>query len=102
MIVRIRPAPLDPYGDPVGGDDRRALYGFHVAPRTSSDITGRGRDGTVEGLTLFGPTTDLIEDSDLIEVNGETYHIEGSVGAWVSPFGPMVDGTSLALKRGAG
>lgn len=102
MIVRIRPAPRDSYGDPVGEDDRKALYGFYVAPRTSSDVTGRGRDGTVEGLTVFGPRTDLIADSDLIEVNGVVYTIVGAVGDWESPFGSMSDGTSFALKRGQG
>ena len=103
MIVRVREPGVDAKGAPVAGDVERAvLYGFHVAPRTSSDITGRGRDGKVEGLTLFGPPTDLIADSDLIEVNGELFRIEGTVGDWSSPFGPMVDGTSLALRKGRG
>lgn len=103
MIVRVRRPGVNAQGGPVAGpEDRAVLHGFHVAPRSSSDMTGRGRDGKVDGLTLFGPPTDLIADKDIIEVDGVEYRIEGTVGTWQSPFGDALDGTSLALVRASG
>lgn len=105
MIRRIRATPggLDAYGDPIGSTEKAVeLHGCSVAPRTSSDTPGRGRDGVIVGLTLYCPPgTDLVAADD-VEVSGTRYRIDGDVGVWDSPFGGEVGGLEVALVRGQG
>jgi len=103
VIVRIRALGKDKYGDPVeGSPSRLQLSGCQVAPRTSSDTPGRGRDGVIVGQTLYGPfDLDLIS-TDVVEVDGIPYSIEGEVGKWENRRSGRQAGIEVALKRGTG
>lgn len=104
IVVRLRrTAPTtDRYGDPAPGAPARVtLVGATIAPRTSADIDDRGRQGVIEGLTLYAPHgTDLIH-TDQVEVDGVTYDIDGDPGQWKHPNG-WTAGMEVALKRAVG
>lgn len=102
-VIRATPGGHDAYGDPVESTETtRQLDGCAVAPRTSTDARGRGRPGTVEGLTLYCPAGSDIRSGDHVEVAGVRYEIDGEIGVWASPFGGSVDGLEVALKRAQG
>lgn len=102
-VVRVRPLGFDDNGDPIDGDpDRLAIPGCSAAPRSSSDITDRGRQGVVVGLTLYTPHGADIVHTDLVEVDGVPYEVDGEAGAWKSPFTQWEAGIEIALKRAAG
>ena len=101
-VIRVRPGGLDRYGDPVGSPSRTTLPGCAVAPRTSSDVTDRGRQGVIVGMTLYAPHgTDLLH-TDQVEVDGVLHDIDGEPGSWVNPFSGWRAGVEVALKRAAG
>ena len=105
MITRTRATPggHDEYGDPTdSASETIELHGCAVAPRSSSDTKGRGRNGTVEGLTMYCPPDTDITDTDTVTVSGISYRIDGEVGVWGSPFGDQVDGIEVSLKRAKG
>jgi hypothetical protein len=104
FVLRDNPGGLDPFGNPIEGTPRRRHFiGAYTAPRTSSDVDGRGRDGVIAGLTLFHPDPEVdLLSTDRIEVDGEMFEIEGEIGRWRSPFGIMAAGTQVSLKRGRG
>lgn len=102
-VVRIRPLGFDDYGDPVEGDPNRlTLDNCAVAPRSSSDITERGRQGVIVGLSLFAPYGSDVIHSDLLEVDGVLYEVDGEAGPWKSPFTEWEAGLEIALRRAAG
>lgn len=104
-IVRVRPSPggYDDDGNPIPSTENRdTMDDWAVAPRMSSDIDGRGRAGVIVGLTLLTPFgVDLVR-TDLVEVDGELFKIEGDVGAWRSPLSGWEAGTETALIRAEG
>lgn len=104
-IIRIRrtPGDLDRYGDPATSTETRTtMDGWAVAPRSSSDITDRGRAGVIVGLSLYTPYGADLLQTDLIEVDGELFEIEGTVGKWKSPLSSWEAGTETALRRAQG
>jgi hypothetical protein len=105
VIVQVRPNPggHDAYGDPVAGTVQRAIIeGAFVAPRQSTEPDDRGRAGVVVGLTLYAPHGTQIAPSDLIEVDGVSYHVEGEPGVWEHPATGWRPGVVAALTRAAG
>lgn len=101
-IVRIRPAGRDKYGTPLSGDTRTNLDGCFVAPRSSEDTDDRGRQGVVVGMSLYGPYgTDLVH-TDLVEVDGVRYELEGDPGQWKNPLTGWEAGFEQAIRRAAG
>jgi hypothetical protein len=104
-IVRVRRSPggRDKYGDPIAGTETRTtMDDWAVAPRQSSDIEGRGRQGVIVGLTLYAPFDADLLRSDLIEVNGDLFEIDGETGPWKSPLTEWEAGMEAALTRAAG
>lgn len=105
IIVRVRgnPGGVDEYGDPiVGTDDRTILIDAFVAPRESGDISNRGRQGVIVGLTLFAPYETDVRYTDQIEVDGVLYDVDGEPGKWRNPFSGWEAGIQVALVRASG
>lgn len=103
MIVRVRPPGYDEFGDPIEGEPTRlTLAEAFTAPRTSSDIDERGRSGVVVGWTLFAPYGTDIVHTDIIEVDGVPYEVDGEAGQWKNPLTDWEAGCEVALKLAAG
>lgn len=102
-VVRVRPLGFDANGDPIEGEPNRlTIDGCSIAPRTTVDITDRGRHGVVVGLSLFTPYGVDVVHTDLLEVDGVEYEVDGDAGPWKSPFTQWEAGMELALRRAAG
>lgn len=102
-VVRVRGPGVDKYGDRIDEEPERVtLDGAFTAPRTTADITDRGRQGVVVGKSLFAPYgTDLVH-TDQIEEDGVLYDIDGDVGQWKNPLTRWEAGCEVALVRAAG
>jgi hypothetical protein len=106
-VTRIRTSvdeEFDDSGNPVAPpDDEEAdtvtVDGCLIAPRYSSEPDDRGRNGVVVGLTLYAPIDADIVRTDLIDVDGDKYSIEGEIGRWP---GTAVGGLEIPLKRAVG
>lgn len=109
-VTIIRPPGLDDYGKTLPGEpDRTDVEGCAWAPRvggpgtSSTEIVGRGRQGVVEGLTLYAPVGTDILHTDQVELPGEgVFAVEGEVGTWWNPHTGTEDGIEVALRRTAG
>lgn len=104
-IVRVRSTPggTDAYGDPIASAETRvALPLAFVAPRESSDLSDRGRQGVLVGLTLFAPYDSDLLSTDRIEVDGVLFGIDGDIGRWRNPFTAWEAGIQVSLERVAG
>ena len=101
--VRLTPGGVDEYGDPVTSTETLAtIAGCAVAPRSSSDITERGRAGVIVGLSLYAPHGTDIRHDDLFDIDGTRYESDGEEGTWESPFSGWAAGVELALRRAVG
>jgi hypothetical protein len=107
-VVRVRGAGYDDNGDPIAGTPTRTtIAGCTIAPRSqfggaSSDISGRGRQGVLVGLTLYAPYGTDIVHTDQLEVDGDLFEVDGEVGPWKNPFTGWEAGIEVALNRAAG
>lgn len=102
-VVRLRPPGTDKYGDLLGGEpSEQTIAGAFTAPRLSTDIGDRARDGTVVGLTLFAPYGSDIVRTDLIKVGDDEFRIDGDLGDWSSPLTDWRPGLTANLVRAVG
>lgn len=92
---------VDRYGNSRPGTytDHHTIAGCGIAPRTSDDLTDRGRLGVVVGLTMFAPYDADLLSSDRVVVGGETYETVGDPGQWRSPLTGWQPGLEIALRR---
>lgn len=102
-VVRVRPPGYTDAGDPIEAAPTRVpLCEAFTAPRTSSDITDRGRAGVIVGLTLFGKYGTDLKHTDQVEVDGVLYDVDGEPGQWKNPLTGTKAGFEVALTRAAG
>lgn len=102
--VRTTPAARDQYNDPDPSPtvDELVLDQAFVAPRTTSDIDDRGRQGVIVGMSLYAPVgTDLVH-TDQVKVDGVLYDLDGEMGVWTNPLTGWDAGIEAAIKRAAG
>lgn len=107
-VVRRTPGGYDEYGDPIESTVVRVdVDGCAWAPRTaggasSSEIRDRGRQGVIEGLTLYAPAGTDLQPTDQVEVDGVLFDVEGEPGDWRNPFTGRDAGLEVALRRADG
>lgn len=101
-VVRVRAADVDSKGNPVGTEDRATIPGAFTAPRTSTDVNGRGRTGVVVGLDLYAPHGSDLLRTDSVEIDDVPYRIVGEVADWSNPLSGWRPGLVAALERAAG
>lgn len=108
MIERLRSGGYDDDGDPIGGTpSRRPLRDVLIAPRSSSDVTDRGRAGVIVGLSLLAPYGADVLHTDQIEITGEgphdgLYDVDGDAAHWKNRISGWEAGCEIALTRAAG
>lgn len=106
--IRLDPGGVDEYGDPVDSTpDEEVIEGCGVAPRSTSDIDSRGRQGVLVGLSLYAPFGADVTYTDQFLVEGlgsldGTYEVDGEAGQWKSPLSSWEAGTEIALRRAQG
>jgi hypothetical protein len=108
-IVRDTPGGTDPYGDPVPGSTVEIeVEGCGWAPRTqgvgpsSTEVLDRGRQGVIEGLTVYMPYGTDVRPSDQLRLDGRLYEVEGDPGDWWNPKSGRLAGLEVAVRRAEG
>ncbi len=102
-ILRSTPGGRDMPGDPIASTvDRIDVPGCAIAPRTSTEPSGRGRQGVIVGLTIYAPAGTDIRATDSIEIAEQTYTVDGEPGEWTNPFNGATPGLEVAVTRAEG
>src|SRR5690606_14556921 len=83
-------------------------HGVAVAPRvggpgtSSSEIDDRGRQGIVEGFTLYGPIDMDVTYTDRVRWRGVLFDVVGEPGPWRNPMSGRPAGVEAAIRRSQG
>ena len=114
-ITVIRPAGRDPVtGEKLPGATTHTIDDCAVAPRTggpgtsSRNVESRGREGVIEGLTIYGPFDADVSHTDRVLLPspwaepGDVWEVDGEVGRWSNPITGHEPGCEFAIKRTAG
>jgi hypothetical protein len=102
-VVRTTTAEYDDYGDLIPGtgvETRTPVEGCAVAPLKDGEDQDVDGVRIVDGWSVYLPFgTDLVA-SDLVEVRGVDYHVDGVPGVWVNPYSPAHPrGVEVVVRR---
>lgn len=101
-----RPKPRDAHGDPTGEPATHQVEGVGVGPRFASEADGRARDGSVEGVALYGPYELDIRNGDQVVIDdgpyAGTWRVDGEPAHWRNPFTGWEAGTVAPITRAKG
>lgn len=114
----VRGGGFDAYGDPLPPTSTHVVEGCGWAPRTqgagpsSGSVDERGRQGAVEGLTLYGPFGADLTHTDRVVLGerltlatigaAEVWEIDGEVGRWWNPLTGTEHGIEASIRRAEG
>lgn len=108
-VIRDIPGGVDDYGDPIPGITTETTYhGVAIAPRvggpgtSSSEIDDRGRQGIVEGFTIYGPLDMDVTHTDRVRWRGDLFDVVGEPGPWRNPMSGRQAGVEVAIRRSQG
>lgn len=117
-VTVLRGAGFDSYGDPTPPTSAHVVEGCGWAPRTqgagpsSGSVDERGRQGAVEGLTLYGPYDADIMHTDRVVLGqrltadtlsgAEVWEVDGEVGRWWNPLTGTEVGIEASIRRAEG
>lgn len=102
--IRLTPGGFDADGDPVESTGSQLVIAdCLVAPRTEDgESRAPGRHGVIVGLTLYAPLGSDIARTDLFDIDGERWAVEGEPGVWTPPWPSAPGGIEVALRRAVG
>lgn len=100
-ITRAVTAKFDRYGDPAETVDHQVTVEA-IGPRTSTEVTDRGRQGVVEELAVYASRGVDICRGDVVTVDGVPLHVVGAPKVFESPFGDDLDGVEIPVERREG
>lgn len=126
-VTILRGGGYDPdTGDRIDYTEEIEVPGCFWAPRTqgagpsSGSVDNRGRQGVIEGLTLYAPYGAPIRHDDRVRLpigapldgpyygvtdygdEGEVWEIDGEPGPWKNPITGRQHGMEVAIRRSAG
>lgn len=99
LIRRVKSG-TDALGNDVWSETRTDVRGV-FSPGGSTEIV-QGQDLVISQPTLALPPKTVVSSVDAVEVNGDTYEIDGSPNAPISPFTAWQPGVVVRLKRVTG
>jgi len=104
LTVTVTPkGELDAYGDRGEPGASRQVDGCYIAPATSREIAGNGRQGVETALNLYAPSGTSIGAHETVSVPGHgTFEVDGTGFDWVNPLTQWQAGATFRLKKVAG
>lgn len=100
-VTRPAAAKFDRYGDPAPTAVHEVVIEA-IGPRTSTDVTDRGRQGVVEELAIYARHGTDIRRGDVVTVDDAVLHVVGAPKVFESPFGDDLDGIEVPVERREG
>jgi len=87
VVIRMVGGGEDDYGDPLPSEESRTTV-EHCAVAPLKLDEDRDTDGArvLDGFTVYLPHGTDVLASDLLEVRGGVYHVDGVPGVWVNPY----------------
>lgn len=97
-------------GEPTGGYDSQGnpelspatefvSEGWAVAPRAAAETSEPFGQQILDGLTLYRNEPFTALPTDLFQVRGEWWEVDGDPGLWVNPFDTVPRGVVVNLAR---
>lgn len=87
VVIRSVGGGEDDYGDPLPDEESRTTIDHcAVAPLKSDEDSDTDGSRVLDGFTVFLPHGVDVLASDLLEVRGGVYHVDGVPGVWVNPY----------------
>lgn len=87
VVVRTTGGGEDDWGDPTPGvATRTTVHGCAVAPLKQGEDASPDGAELLDGWTVYLPFGADVRASDLLEVRGREYHVDGVPGVWVNPY----------------
>ncbi|GJF06598.1 hypothetical protein [Pseudonocardia sp. D17] len=99
-VVRCRPGGVDRFGDP-GTETRTEMTGAFAPVSSSEDHVTRG-DTTTSTATLYLPYGSDVVATDVIEIGGRRWHVDGDPAQWSSPLTGRRAVCSVSLRAVSG
>lgn len=101
-VTRLRGTKVD---DGYGGTrvdwtnpDRLTIRGCAMAPLVEDELVARGRQGVVDGWTLYAPYGSDVDFEDRVETPHGTFEVNGTPGHWRSPYTGRESGMTIVLQ----
>jgi len=92
---------FDRYGDPAPTTSHEVVIEA-IGPRTSTEVSDRGRQGVVEELAIYARGGTDIRRGDVVVVDDAELHVVGAPKVFESPFGDDLDGIEVPVERREG
>lgn len=109
VIVSHGPSTPDRYGNAAPGPERRStLTGCSLDPRSGRSgrsgrsVHGAGRDAEIDMMTVYAPAGSNVDVTDLVEIDGARYEIDGIPAVYQSPHAPGAGGVAFEIRRVVG
>ncbi|WP_281862509.1 hypothetical protein [Salana multivorans] len=99
-VVRCRPGGVDRFGDK-GAEVRTEMAGAFAPASSSEDLVTRG-DRVTPTATLYLPYGSDVVATDVIEISGRRWHVDGEPAQWSSPLTGRRAVCSVPLKAVSG
>ena len=99
-VVRCRPGGVDRFGDK-GAEVRTEMAGAFAPASSSEDLVTRG-DTVTTTATLYLPYGSDVVATDVIEISGRRWHVDGEPAQWSSPLTGRRAVCSVPLKAVSG
>lgn len=100
-VKRTPGAKFDRYGDPNPTVDHEVVIEA-IGPRTSTEVSDRGRQGVAEELAIYARAGTDIRRGDVVVVDDAELHVVGAPKVFESPFGDDLDGIEVPVERREG
>lgn len=97
-------------GAPTGGDDAQGnpIVGPPVvteveikafAPRDSEESEDGSGTRSISGGVVYGYRGTTVPTDAILTIRGEDWQVDGELGDWLSPYGPVPQGIEFSVKR---
>lgn len=100
-IVRVSGGGEDEWGDPISGvEERTPVPGCAVAPLKQGENATTDGAVLLDGFTVYLPLGVDVQATDLLEIRGLGFHVDGVPGVWVNPYSTAYPrGVEVVVRR---
>ena len=91
----------DSQGNPIYGTTTITVDNCAFAPTGSTEDVVNFGTRAITGGMVYAPSGTVFQPTDVLEIRGMTFTVDGESGQWTSPYTGEGKGVVVAVKRGA-